>query len=114
MQLPLFIFSAPMMIQICSHEKVTTVDGVIFEWPVTAVGSTASFKCPKNSAIKLQRKCNAGGQWEMFDQRGCGVLAKNFTNIVEASKNVTIIFIGTHRTFTHIITEPENHYMYLT
>jgi hypothetical protein len=62
--------------------------GITFVWSETQVNSSANFTCPKNSAIKLLRKCSAGGQWGGFDEKGCGVLANNFTNLVIGSKNV--------------------------
>ena len=83
------------MILSCSHQENTSKElDIIFVWPETPVNSNATFKCPKNSAIVLMRECTAGGQWGEFDVKGCGVLAKNFSNLAIGSKNVLSIHLS--------------------
>ena len=74
----------------CKPVKETSKElGITFVWPETLVNTTVHFTCPKNSAIKLPRKCTTGGYWGGFDENGCGVLANNFTNLEIESKNVS-------------------------
>lgn len=71
----------------CSNET-RTAGSVTFIWPETPINSNASFTCPNNPQFKVARECVAGGKWKDYDEQGCGVLSKEFNNLMKRSEMV--------------------------
>ena len=71
----------------CKLEVILS-NGVVFKWPETASSSSASFVCPNNMMFTVTRQCYFDGQWGIFNDEGCGVLATQFGDINVASENV--------------------------
>ena len=58
----------------CRSEEIFSY-GITYVWPKISIGSSARFVCTKNPKFSVSRKCNDGGMWDDFDEKGCGVLA---------------------------------------
>ena len=73
-------------------------------WPETPVGEFATFSCPLSPGFTVERECGNGGEWQLFDELGCGdvnvrliELKPVFTNVCYHSYcNVLHVCISIH------------------
>lgn len=53
----------------CSQETITSED-TVYLWQETIGGTNTTFQCPNNQ-VTVTRLCEAGGQWQSFDETAC-------------------------------------------
>lgn len=68
---------------VCSQEKISSRD-ITYIWLATFNGSTASFTCPDNPTLSVNRECSTEGMWQNFDEKGCEVLAEKLASLPTA------------------------------
>ena len=76
--LPLFVAS-----EFCPAETAV-VNGIEYLWPNTSAGTNANFTCPNNPRFSVTRNCSVSGNWQNFDQQGCGILTDQLRTILSS------------------------------
>ena len=72
----------------CAAENVTTQNGTTYVWPQTFGGDTATFICPLSPEFTVTRSCQFGGEWQRFDEDGCGVVSGQLAGLEDTFNNV--------------------------
>ena len=50
----------------------------------------ATFFCPLNAAFTVTRSCNNVGEWQAFNEEGCGVVSSQLDSLKDTFDNVSI------------------------
>ena len=67
---------------ICCAENITSnASGTTYVWPETPVGGFATFNCPLSPGFTVERGCGNGGDWQLFDELGCGVVNEQLNRL---------------------------------
>ena len=75
-------------VAVCCAETVPTEHGVTYVWPDTSAGRTAVFSCPRSPQFNVTRECNSTGEWQAFDETGCGVVSEDLNGLENIFSNV--------------------------
>ena len=79
----------------CEAEVIRSETGTTYEWPQTAMGDIATFRCPlvDNRMVIVSRGCGAGGVWDQFDEEACGVVNEQLNRLNESFNNVSNAYV---------------------
>ena len=68
-----------------------SVSGTTYEWPRTAIGDDATFRCPlvENRVVAVNRSCGAGGVWGDFEEEACGVVNEQLNQLNSSFNDVS-------------------------
>jgi hypothetical protein len=90
----------------CEAEIIRSETGTTYEWPSTAEGGVATFRCPlvENSIEIVSRRCGAGGVWGQFDETACGTsISGQLNNLVNLFSNVRQNWVINHSDYSYFI-----------
>ena len=73
----------------CDAEKVSSASGTNFIWLNTPAGTNATFSCAfSRNNDTVYRFCTFGGEWQPFDETGCGVVLGELNKFNSSFANV--------------------------
>ena len=73
----------------CRAEIISSESGTNYVWQETRVGDVATFLCPLNTKVMVQRRCSEGGVWQTFNESDCGVVNQVLNRLNDSFNNVS-------------------------
>ena len=72
----------------CDAETTSTENEIMYSWPRTLGGETASLMCPTRSNVLVMRNCSSDGLWQTVADDGCDTVNEQLNELNESFVNV--------------------------
>ena len=79
---------------LCCAETIPTESGTTYRWPETLAGASTTFICPLSREHSVTRVCSSIGEWQSFNEEGCGVANGQLIELEDVFANVRVIIIN--------------------
>ena len=76
---------------VCEEETILSESGTMFTWLETRGREIATLICPLNNKFSITRRCSFLGEWQEFDEYGCGNVSQQLGELRDTFNNVSVI-----------------------